>query len=453
MIRPISISKVQVRMNAWTILLALTYVAIGIIGLNDYVSFYSINFLVGFLTIVMVINADKTFTRSSKYAFLALFFSVVCLLIPGRTILYFALSSTLLFLLERFTGSLSFRPFIVIILASPIFKYASDIFSFPIRLELTNWAASILSIVGDQTEAIGNIIYHNGTEMSVDPECMGLNMIVTSTLAGVMMFAVFAKKFQKQISSWKLVAFLGIMILLNVFSNLLRIITLVYLSIQPGSLGHEIVGISSFLVYVILPGIFLAKWIVNNCRSIHTNSRERELINKKYPWTHVPLAIALSLALASVKNQDSTVSTAVPALQIKDYATTRMSGEILKLESKNSLVYLKYIPGFYNADHNPMICWRGSGYNFTKVRTEEINGSVLYTAELDRSEEKLMTAWWYENGSNRTIEQLDWRKDVLMGAKNYYLVNVTSSSYTGLIQEITRIQSSKELQSYFLKEK
>ena len=226
--------------HRWFMSLAMIYAIAGIIGLNDYISFTSINFLLGLFAIASVTQPARELKARSLYSLLALTFLLVCLFIPGRTVLYFALSAAVLFLVEAFFGRLTLLPFVVIILSSPIFKYTSDVFSFPIRLTLTEWAAGILLLTGNQSMAIGNMIYHNGTEMSVDPECMGLNMMVTSMLAGVIMFATFARKYNRSLSTWRLTLHLVLIACLNVISNLLRIITLVHFSIQPGTAAHAV---------------------------------------------------------------------------------------------------------------------------------------------------------------------------------------------------------------------
>jgi len=441
--------------HRWFMSLAMIYAIAGIIGLNDYISFTSINFLLGLFAIASVTQPARELKARSLYSLLALTFLLVCLFIPGRTVLYFALSAAVLFLVEAFFGRLTLLPFVVIILSSPIFKYTSDVFSFPIRLTLTEWAAGILSLTGNQSMAIGNMIYHNGTEMSVDPECMGLNMMVTSMLAGVIMFATFARKYNRSLSTWRLTLHLVLIACLNVISNLLRIITLVHFSIQPGTAAHEIIGIIFFLVYVIVPGILIARWSTKNSRKAtvvtYPKSKPSEGANM-YRWLHIPMVLLVCIAVISVKQHDERVPQNVPLPVIKDYDITRISGEILKLENKSSLIYLKYIPGFYNTDHNPMICWKGSGYVFLRVRPEEIDGSTVFTSELDKNnKEKLFTAWWYENGDSRTIAQLSWRKDVLYGSRNYYLVNVTAADRTELEQEVRRLHSNVQLKKFFLK--
>ena len=133
---------------------------------------------------------------------------------------------------------------------------------------------------------------------------------------------------------------------------------------------------------------------------------------------------------------------AAPALN--NYKVSRVNAGVLKLENERSLVYIKPISGFYSTDHNPMICWSGSGYVFEQVREREVNGLKLYSAVLTNGAAQLYTAWWYDNGTNRTIAQLQWRWDVLRGANDYAVVNVTVASEAELETAIVDIQKNTQ---------
>jgi hypothetical protein len=94
-----------------------------------------------------------------------------------------------------------------------------------------------------------------------------------------------------------------------------------------------------------------------------------------------------------------------------------------------------------------MICWRGSGYTFQQVEKQVIAGTMVYSGLLLNDKEKFYTAWWYDNGTTRTIEQLTWRWDVLKGATTYSIVNVTSPGKEQLIKEVQVILTDNRLQT------
>ena len=151
------------------------------------------------------------------------------------------------------------------------------------------------------------------------------------------------------------------------------------------------------------------------------------------------LAITIAAAI-TVDGHNKDISTVAANAPVVDgYTTQRISADILKLENDHSLIYIKAIAGFYSAEHNPMICWRGSGYELKQIAEEEMGGSKVYTALLQNGSDQLFTAWWYENGSNRTIDQLNWRMDALTGGNNYSVVNVTAASKDLLLKAIIHI--------------
>ena len=121
------------------------------------------------------------------------------------------------------------------------------------------------------------------------------------------------------------------------------------------------------------------------------------------------------------------------------YTAKRLDADILQLNSPAALIYIKKIRGFYSTEHNPTICWKGSGYTFRKVTCSNIRGTELYVAILARGNEELYTAWWYDNGLLRTIGQFKWRSDVFKGGNEYSLVNVTCSDYGELCKTIADI--------------
>ncbi|MBU0765830.1 MAG: hypothetical protein KJ607_13470, partial [Bacteroidetes bacterium] len=94
---------------------------------------------------------------------------------------------------------------------------------------------------------------------------------------------------------------------------------------------------------------------------------------------------------------------------------------------------------FYGSDHNPSICWLGSGYSFENINTTTINGCEIYTATLEKEGSRLYTAWWFDNGEHKTIEQFSWRWNSLKGQAPYRLINVTCETGDKLLEEVTKL--------------
>jgi hypothetical protein len=58
---------------------------------------------------------------------------------------------------------------------------------------------------------------------------------------------------------------------------------------------------------------------------------------------------------------------------------------------------------------------------------------------LQNGKESLYTSWWYDNGLNRTIDQLSWRSKMLSGAKPYSVINITAASKQLLVKEVEEV--------------
>jgi len=109
---------------------------------------------------------------------------------------------------------------------------------------------------------------------------------------------------------------------------------------------------------------------------------------------------------------------------------------VLKLQGDSSLIYIKFIRGFYDTEHNPSMCWSGSGYDLREIREEKVPGGNVFTARLVRGRETLYTAWWYSNGSTAITDQWSWRWQMLRGAHNYAVVNVSCAGRDELYRQI-----------------
>ena len=107
---------------------------------------------------------------------------------------------------------------------------------------------------------------------------------------------------------------------------------------------------------------------------------------------------------------------------------------IVRYQDENLLLYIKPPTGIWRADHNPTVCWRASGYEIHHIREIELEGITIYEADLINNGHMLHTAWWYDNGSQQTVNQLVWRWRTLKGADDFSLINITSGNRNLLIE-------------------
>jgi exosortase N len=136
---------------------------------------------------------------------------------------------------------------------------------------------------------------------------------------------------------------------------------------------------------------------------------------------------------------------------VADYKITCFVPGILKLENNTSLVYVKYLRGFYDTDHNPAICWKGSGYELSETKMDAAGEVPVYTSMLVNGTETLYTAWWYSNNVSHTVSQLEWRWAMLQGKGPYAIINVTTNNKNELMQVIKRIKEERLLDPLFKK--
>ncbi|MBW8687455.1 exosortase N [Chitinophaga rhizophila] len=437
--------------RCWPLAAVLCYMAVLYFGLQQYIIWSGPGTILGIVALCMVTTFNAAEKGSLRFLLVASFATMIYLVMPAKTLLFIAVVGGLFFLAETFYGRVNALPVCVFIVMSPLFEYVMNVFSFPLRLQLTQWAGAAIAVMGEQVTVQGNMIVHNGTGFSVDPACMGLQMMVTSLLCGIMLVGLYQRRERKTLPLKRLLPLLGIFLLLNIFSNLLRIVFLVWLHIMPDTFMHDMAGMMCLGLYVIVPAVYLTRWTVSRYGQPLQLHRRRYVLRSAVKMfalnTLLPLCILTACVIRYQQGPDNVVPPHAPALA--GFNVTPMPGNIIRLQSDSLLVYIKHIPASYYTEHHPMICWKGSGYNFHKVQQQPVNEHTIYTALLQQEQAVLYTAWWYDNGLVITNSQLQWRWDVLFGAHPYSLVNVTAATEEQL-QLAVREMLDKRLLSVYL---
>jgi len=431
-------------------LVAAAYLVIALFGLGNYLQPGSTNLLLGLLAVPFAWKTDPGKRGSRRYGWLALTMLLLCFFMPVKTLLYFSIGLALLFFTESFYGKTSLPALLVIVLASPVFQYIGDVFSFPIRLQLTQLAGSLLSFFDPGAGAKGNMILYHGHEFAVDPACMGLNMITASLLCGVMLISFYQVKYKRKANAWLILFYLAVVFLLNVLCNLSRIILVVQLNIQPETLSHDIAGLACFIIYVLLPAVLLASFLVRRSVAFNTTAGLPAGIPVRALVIHLGLLSTIFLLSFKVAGTDTFSRFRIPASnEFTGYTISNPAPGIIKMNKAGVLIYIKYIRGFYDTEHNPMICWTGSGYEFKNVAIEKIGGINVFAGMITNNTDTFYSAWWYDNGNKNTTSQLEWRWDLLRGANHYALVNISCSTRKQLETEVQKIIHQKTLDPFF----
>lgn len=385
-------------------------------------------FGVGLCLLIYVLKVGVASSKSFRFFLPTLVLAVVSFYIPTFSIRYLLLVAALLLCLESMFGKLSGLAFFCLLLMSPLFRYASETFTFPIRIWLSEISGQILRLLHFQVEINGNMIIMNGNDFLVDAACTGLQMLGFSFLLSVFLLAYYQDVYQKKIGlGWQLLALI-ITFLFNILSNLCRILLLIILRIAPENSLHDLIGICCLLIYVWLPMV----WIIKQLALKQNHKPEALKVEKTgiFQWVFNGLSLALTSYLVlsfsgSEKIQSKEITISKERL---NYETKVLKNGITQLKSETALIYLKPIPDFYSGEDSPVFCWKGSGYTFKKIKEEVVQSYEIYTGVLSNKNDKLYTAWWFTNGEVITNSQLEWRWRVLKGETHFELINVTANS-------------------------
>ncbi|WP_031530580.1 exosortase N [Dyadobacter crusticola] len=385
--------------------------------------------LIGAGLIPFVLQNNGTRGSGTFFGLLASALIVACFFRNEQTFRYLLLVSAALFAVQHFYGKFILLPAALLVIISPLFKYVSEVFTFPIRLQLSEWSAIILRAGNIPVTVSGNIIEMNGAGFSVDPACMGLQMTGFSLLAGIFLIVHEQRRTQQALKPILQLAILLAAFLLNILSNLIRIVMLVAFHISPENPLHDWAGIICLLVYVWLPLSFLVKYL--------HSSRGTALCRDKWAqWEPGGRSILVHFAVlaccvyfVSHRNPSDqanakTVSVSIPGA----YKTDVMKNGVIQCKSEQALIYIKPIPEFFTTEHNPAICWTGSGYELTSIREKHFAGKTVYVGTLKKGSDQLQTAWWFSNQHYTTISQLDWRWKAMRGEGDFQLIYVTAGS-------------------------
>lgn len=416
--------------------LAIIYLALIPIFIRSYFV-ADANLIMSLVLIPYILRTDKGSFNRFRFVWFVAPLIILSLTTGVATFYFLSVGFTLLLLLDSFVGKVNWLPVFLLGVICPAFKYFNNIFGFEVRLRLSDMAGGILSIIGYKVEVSGNIMLLNNCEFSVDAACVGLKMMVLSVLAGLLIMAYFERKTLRSFRFATVSLMLAGIIILNILTNLLRIIILVVFHILPENPSHDLIGILCLLLYTIVPAYFMVQAFSRKAIQPEKSEISIQTDYKVYLAHGILIAFLVTTGLIISKEQPL-ITEKFPELNMAGYSKTVISKEVAKYERAGVLVYVKPIGHFYGTEHNPMICWIGSGFEFRKITTTHIGGKEVYTGELIKGKEKLYSAWWFDSGGFQTISQMGWRWKAFRGEK-FYLVNVSCETKPELEREVKTI--------------
>lgn len=418
------------------LILLLSIGAIGGVFAFSLSYFSNLNVVIGLclLPFAMLVTGQRRNNRF--YVAAIILFTALALAYRVRICYFFALAFYFIWLTELLVGRLNVLILFLVFFMSPFFIQVITILGFPLRLMLSDYAGQLLNMAGIDVQVEGNVMIRNGEMFSVDEACMGLNMLVISLLMGVIVLAYRYRVSNKILGLYSTITFFSVALILNVFTNVIRIVVLVLFRIPPENPLHEFIGILCLMLYVVVPLHFISAWLVGKCGRTKTDrTSERSLDYRKIAsFFFLPLIILVTgLVLENMRRAGSTKHADI---KFRKCEPERLKDGIAKIATDELLIYVKTIPAFFTGEHTPLMCWKGSGYDFSGIATTTVEGRTIYKGTLVKDRKSLHTAWWYSNGQVQTISQLDWRLRMLKGEANFCLVNVTAEDEQTLMSSV-----------------
>jgi exosortase N len=410
-----------------------------------------LTFVTGLLLLPAAAVLREPGQKSLRFGLSALVCAGLALLMPARTLHFLALIFAMFFVVETWWGRFNTAPVFIALCLTAVVKTMSIILGFEIRLALSATAATLLRGVGWAAEAEGNIIHFRGQPYSVDPECMGLLMVEVSFLLAFVLLGLFERNTGKRPPAWAWIVVVGSAAILVVFYNLLRIICLVVLDIKPATLAHEAIGLFGLAVYAFIPLWFglvylFRRWAVAPLETTATPVQQRpteKFVNTMYPVLHGIVLVALGYFAftqnTGIVERPVAAAALVPKGLPSDCQMETLRDGVAKYTNDSILIYVKPMRGFYSTEHTPLICWQGSGYRFGKTWKNHWPEAEHFMGTLEKKNEILYTAWWYDNGTTCTTNQTRWRYLDAVGAPEFCLINVTAESKEVLERQVRRM--------------
>lgn len=399
------------------------------------------NVVIGMLLVPFVMKCQSIKGLNFCYLLGAIFCGIMAFYYNVRIGYFFLISFFLLTVIELTVGKINHLIAFLVLFMSPVFDQVAVVVGFPLRLMLSSVAGDLLASAGMDVRVEGNLMILNGAELSVDDACMGLNMLVFSMLAGVVVVAHRTRSLNRTPEFIRTCLFFLIAFILNIVCNLIRIMVLVIFQVEEMDPMHEIIGLFCFVLYLVVPLYYLSRYVVKKYEITRSG-------NLKLNGIHFRILISLSALILVVgiriNVQRSHPSNILPvACSVPGFKQEGMKDGITKLFNQQALVYVKPIPEFFTSEHTPLLCWRGTGYRFESIRVIQVNGKRVYAGKLVRPHSTLYTAWWYANGETQTIEQLEWRLKMLKGDPGFSLINVTVEDEEKLTENIRMVLNGK----------
>lgn len=390
--------------------------------------------ILGLLCAPFIFRVREKDSFSYRYAIASIFFLACYSVLQVKVLLFLSLGSLIFFGAEILIGRIGYLPLLFLLFLSPALYYLVNVFTFSIRLKLSEWAAKMLTLAGKQVTHQGSYFeMGDGSIFSVDAGCIGLNMFCTGLCISVLLiaFTEYRKKLAIGVVPIGVITFASCILL--IVSNLLRIIGLVLFKAAPGTLAHDLIGLLSLIAYTVIPVYFIVQLVVARFGKAHEAAASRVMLS--YPkrlslLASVAVIIVVTGIVVMQVRKESIRDEKLSALALDGYQRKVMDDQVIEFRRENSLIYIKPAARGYESDHPPAMCWRGNGFELVNFKEEKVGSYTIMMGQLRKGSADQYTAWWYDNGIDKTIDQLEWR---LAKGEPYRIINITAKTKEELL--------------------
>ena len=402
--------------------------------------------------------------KSWRFGLLAMFCAGLAFAAPARTFHFLALVFSAFFVVENYWGKINETPALTAFFLTAVVKTMSVVLGFPMRLQLSENTAAALRLFGSDATAAGNLIHFEGKDFLVDTACAGLQMVEVSFLFCFFLLGLYERRTGRHLR-WP--AMLGAVVstgVLILIFNQLRILFLVVFNIPPENPIHDLVGLVGLALYVFAPLWWGLKWVFANpiffrsptipvlitppLAEPSVSIRGHRLNGGSKEFGQLMLAAFLIYfafgeqrgKLQHELTEQALVPVGLPANCLKE----PLDEGVVKYTNDSLLIYVKPVRGWYGTEHTPLICWQGSGYEFGQMQERDYGKTTIYTGILEKKGvPKFHTAWWFDNGKERTVNQARWRWLDVGGAPGFSLVNVTANYPVALENQVEKMMNDE----------
>lgn len=393
----------------------------------------------GFFLLPFILRLDKQHIGAYRYVILALVFALLFIVL-GQSYWALACGISLVFAsMELRIGRLNEMAFYALLFYLPITRSFFMLFGFHIRLEITKWAAKLISFFNPVVSFDGTQIFNGAEQFSVDAGCMGLRLVITGFLLTLLILNQTSISNKIKLKPRVVSFFLLLSFLLIILANFFRIVTLILFKSPEGTVSHELIGVAALVVFHLIPMILLVRFTLKKNWVIYDRlhaSQNRHDLAASFGLLAVSIGMILQLLFGSKSHVEEKMK-----YTFNGYSEKKSIDGVVTYSRENALFTIKPINPLSFSNHHPMICWRGDGFEASNEARSDIGENECMHAMLKSgSQSSLNTVWWYSNNTDfSTISELEWRYRALFKQETFYILNFTSDNEDELIYTINNI--------------